>query len=63
MRYVMFECMTSSGIMADVKLTEQEAIRIQRNAAWKNDGYIYELDKFALKDFMQLNRAFWREEF
>ena len=63
MRYVMFECVTNSGMIADVKLTEQEAIRIQRNAAWKNEGYIYECDKFALKDFMQLNRAFWREEF
>lgn len=62
MRYLVYECLTTNGKLADIKLTESQAIETQKRAAWKHNGYVYENDKFALNDFIESNRAFWREE-
>ena len=62
MRYLVYNEPTENDGDREVKVTEDEAIKIQRDFAWKAHGYIYETDQMALDDYIVVNWAHWKEE-
>lgn len=61
MRYLVYNEPSEHGDV-EVKMSETEAIKWQRDYVWKHHGYIYETDQMALDDYICVNWAYWREE-
>jgi hypothetical protein len=62
MRYLVYDERIPDVGSVQIKVTEDEAIKIQRDSAWKSKGYIYETDQMALDDYIAVNWAYWKEE-
>jgi hypothetical protein len=61
MRYIVYSEPSEHGDV-EVKMTEAEAIKWQRDYVLKAHNYTYESDQAALKDYIAVNWAYWREE-
>lgn len=61
MRYLVWCYPEEDGSAGEVKVTEAEAIKLQREHARKY-GFEYKTDQDALDDYICVNWAFWREE-
>lgn len=61
MRYLVYNEPSEHGDV-EVKMSETEAIKWQRDYALKSHGYTYETDQMAIDDYICVNWAYWREE-
>ena len=58
MRYLIYKDLSPNGNIVEVKISEQEAIEVQRNSAL-HKSYAYASDAEALADFMTVHWAFF----
>lgn len=61
MRYLVYSEPSEHGDV-EVKMSEAEAIKWQRDYALKHYKFVYETDQMAIDDYICVNWAYWLEE-